>query len=88
MNTEKKSLYLDHKQKIQSLVNEVGQIYILKYLLEELEQFDINTHSDFWILRASEGIEHAYHAYLKRDTIDENNIEMELDDEVGSSTVS
>lgn len=88
MNTAKQSLYLEKKPKIQSLISEVGHVYLLRYLLEELDQLDINTHSDFWVLRASEGIEHAYHAYLNKDNIDENNIELEFDDEIGSSTVS
>lgn len=87
MQNTAKALYLDHKKKIQTLISEVGHIHILQYLLDELDQFEINTHSDFWVLRASEGIEHAYHAYLTKDTIDENNIEMEFEDEVGSSTI-
>lgn len=88
MQNTAKALYLDHKKKIQTLISEVGHIHILQYLLEELDQFEINTHSDFWVLSASEGIEHAYHAYLKRDNVDENNIEMELEDEIGTSTAS
>lgn len=90
MNTQNlvKSLYLDNKKKIQTLISEVGHIHVIKYLLEELEQLEINTHSDLWILRASEGIEHAYHAYLNKDNIDENNIETELEDEVGTSTAN
>jgi hypothetical protein len=86
-NTEK-ALYLDSKKKIQTLINEVGHMHVLQYLLEELDQIEINTHSDFWVLRASEGIEHAYHAYLNKDNIDENNIEMELEDEIGTSAAN
>jgi hypothetical protein len=83
-----KSLYLDHKKKVKELISEVGHIHVLQYLLEELDQFEINTHADAWILRASEGIEHAYHAYLNRDNIDENNIEMELEDDIRTSTAN
>ncbi|NBR16029.1 MAG: hypothetical protein EBU01_15845 [Crocinitomicaceae bacterium] len=86
-NTEK-ALYLDSKKKIQTLINEVGHMHVLQYLLEELDQIEINTHSDFWVLRASEGIEHAYHAYLNKDNIDENNIEMELENEIGTSAAN
>jgi hypothetical protein len=86
-NTEK-ALYLDSKKKIQTLINEVGHMHVLQYLLEELDQIEINTHSDFWVLRASEGIEHAYHAYLNKDNIDKNNIEMELEDEIGTSAAN
>ncbi|NDD84178.1 hypothetical protein EBZ38_07880 [bacterium] len=87
MINTKKALYLDNKKKIQALVNEVGHLHILQYLIEELDQFDINTNADLWILRAAEGLEHSYHAFLTRDNIDENNIEMEYDDEIGSSSV-
>jgi len=87
MINAKKALYLDNKKKIQSILNEVGHLHMLQYLIEELDQFDINTNADLWILRASEGLEHAYHAFLVRDNVDENNIEMECDDEIGSSPV-
>lgn len=88
MINTKKALYLDNKKKIQALISEVGHLHLLQYLIEELDQFDINTNADLWILRASEGIEHAYHAFLNRDNIDENNIEMEYGDEIESSPVS
>ena len=88
MQNTTKSLYLDHKKQVKALISEVGHIHVLQYLLEELEQVEINTHSDAWILRASEGIEHAYHAYLNRNNIDENNIEMELENDIRTSTAN
>jgi hypothetical protein len=88
MQNTAKALYVDSKKKIQTLISEVGHLHVLQYLLEELDQIEINTHSDFWVLRASEGIEHAYHAYLNKDNIDENNIEMELADEIGTSAAN
>jgi len=88
MQNTAKALYLDYKKKIQTLISEVGHIHVLQYLLEELDQIEINTHADFWVLRASEGIEHAYHAYLNKDNIDENNIETELEDEIGTSAAN
>jgi len=88
MENTAKALYLDYKKKIQTLISDVGHIHVLQYLLEELDNIEINTHSDFWVLRASEGIEHAYHAYLNKDNIDENNIEMELEDEIGTSAAN
>jgi hypothetical protein len=88
MQNTAKALYLDYKKKIQTLISEVGHIHVLQYLLEELDNIEINTHSDFWVLRASEGIEHAYHAYLNKDNIDENNIEMELENEIGTSAAN
>lgn len=83
MQNTAKSLYIDHKKKIQMLIGEVGHLHILQCILEELDQREINTQSDFWVLRACEGIEHAYNAYVNKDSADEYNIEMELEDEIG-----
>ena len=83
-NTEKIkiSAYLENKQKIKSLIEDVGYIHIFHYLLEELENNEINDVNDMWIIRAIDGLEHAYNAYLSRDNVDECGIEMELDNEI------
>lgn len=82
-NTKKKiSFYIEAKPKIKAFVEEIGHIYLFQYLLEELENNEINDINDMWIIRAIDGLEHAYNAYLTRDNIDEYGIEMELDNEI------
>jgi hypothetical protein len=74
-------LYLENKPKIKAFIEEVGYIHIFHYLLEELENNEINDINDMWVIRAIDGLEHAYNAYLTRDNIDEYGIELEIDNE-------
>lgn len=75
----KNSLYIETRPKIKAFVEDVGHIYLFQYLLEELENKEINDINDMWIIRAIDGLEHAYNAYLHRDNIDEYGVELEID---------
>ena len=78
---KKNSLYIDTRPKIKAFVEEVGHIYLFQYLLEELENNEINETGDMWIIRAIEGLEYAYNAYLSKSNVDEYNVEIEYNHE-------
>lgn len=63
---KKEVRYLTIKPKIKSLVDDVGVEYILKYLLEYLDSFDIESDSDLWKFKVADSIEDAYDNYINR----------------------
>ena len=63
---KKEVRYLTIKPKIKSLVDDVGVEYILKYLLEYLDSFDIESDSDLWKFKVADSIEDAYDNSLSK----------------------
>lgn len=63
---KKEVRYLTIKPKIKSLVDDVGVEYVLKYLLEYLDSFDIESDSDLWKFKVADSIEDAYDNYINR----------------------
>ena len=59
--------YLTNKPKIKTLVEEVGLEHILKYLVEYVDSFDIDTDDDIWKFRVVDSLEDAYDKYLNRE---------------------
>jgi hypothetical protein len=71
-NYTKKSAYLENKQKIKNLIQDVGYLHLLEYLIEDLDSHEIVNNEDLWILRMAESLEDAYNAYTSKykDNID------------------
>lgn len=63
---KKEIRYLTEKPKIKALVDDVGIEYVLKYLLEYIDSFDIESDSDLWKFKVADSIEDAYDNYINR----------------------
>jgi hypothetical protein len=63
---KKEVRYLTIKPKIKALVDEVGMEYVLKYLLEYIDSFDIESDSDLWKFKVADSLEDAYDNYINR----------------------
>lgn len=63
---KKEVRYLTIKPKIKVLVDEVGMEYVLKYLLEYIDSFDIESDSDLWKFKVADSLEDAYDNYINR----------------------
>jgi hypothetical protein len=63
---KKEVRYLTIKPKIKALVDEAGMEYVLKYLLEYIDSFDIESDSDLWKFKVADSLEDAYDNYINR----------------------
>jgi hypothetical protein len=80
LNTKKyikKSAYLEDKQKIKNLIQDVGYLHLLEYLIEDLDSHEIVNNEDLWILRMAESLEDAYNVYTSKYK-DEDNIDSRI----------
>jgi len=71
---KKPSSYLEDKPKIKTLIAEVGYKNLLEYMIEDLDNYDINTNEDLWVLRMAESLEDAYNVLIGKYK-DEDNID-------------